>query len=64
MDTKYIHRGTAIGNTNICYNCIGCVMGSLLTLSVVYCGFETQSCQVKDYDIGICCFSVTHSVLG
>ena len=34
-------------------------MGSLLTLSVVDYGFETQSCQVKDYDVGICCFSVT-----
>ena len=32
-------------------------MVSVLTLSAVDCGFEPQSCQTKDYKIGICCFS-------
>jgi len=33
------------------------VMVSMLTSSVVDCGFELRSGQTKDYKNGICCFS-------
>jgi hypothetical protein len=39
------------------------VMVSLLTSSVVDHGFEHQSGQIKDYEIGICCFSGKHAAL-
>jgi hypothetical protein len=38
-------------------NHIGGVMVSVLDSSVVDCGFEHESGQTKDHDIGICCFS-------
>ena len=40
-------------------------MVSMLTLSVVDRGFEPRSSQtkVKDYKIGICCFSTKHTAL-
>jgi hypothetical protein len=38
-------------------NRIGGVMVSMLTSSAVDRGFEPQSGQTKDYEIGICCFS-------
>jgi hypothetical protein len=38
-------------------NRIGGVMVSVLALSVVDRGFESQSDQTEDYKIGICCFS-------
>ena len=44
-------------------NCISDVIVSLLTLSVVDHGFKPQSDQVKDYKIGICCFSAKHAVI-
>ena len=28
-----------------------------------FCGFELGSCQTKDYEIGICCFSDKHTPL-
>ena len=36
---------------------------SMLALSAVDCGFELQSVQIKDYKIGICCFSAKHAAL-
>ena len=39
------------------YNRIGGVMISVLAYSVVDRGFEPGSGQIKDYAIGICCFS-------
>ena len=38
-------------------------MVSFLASSTVDRGFETRSCQTKDYKIGICCFSANHAVL-
>jgi hypothetical protein len=38
-------------------------MVSMLTSSVVDRGFEPQSGQTKDYEIGICCFSAKHATL-
>ena len=36
-------------------------MVSVLTSSVVYCGFEPRSGQTKDCTIGICYFSGKHA---
>ena len=44
-------------------NCIGGVMVSVLTLSVVDCGFEPPLGQTKDYKIGICYFYAKHTAL-
>jgi hypothetical protein len=44
-------------------NCIGGVMVSVLTSSVVDRGFEPLSGLTKDYKIGICCFSAKHAAL-
>ena len=38
-------------------------MVSVLVSSAVDHGFESRSCQTKDYKIGICCFSANHTVL-
>ena len=38
-------------------------MVSVVTSSVVDRGFEPQSGQIKDYKIGICCFSAKHAEL-
>jgi hypothetical protein len=38
-------------------NHISGVMGSMLTLSAVDREFEPLSGHIKDYEIGICCFS-------
>ena len=38
-------------------------MVSVLASNVVDCGFEPQFGQIKDYKIGICCFSAKHTVL-
>jgi len=45
------------------YNCIGGVMISVLASSGVDHGFEPQSGQIKDYEIGICVFSAKHAAL-
>ena len=39
------------------------VVVSVLASSVVDCGFKPQSGQIKDYKIGICCFSAEHAAL-
>ena len=44
-------------------NRIGGVMVSVLDSSVVDRGIESRSGQTKDYEIGICCFSATHTAL-
>ena len=44
-------------------NRIGGVMVSVHAISVVDRGFESCSGQTKDYAIGICCFSATHTTL-
>jgi hypothetical protein len=38
-------------------------MVSVLTSSVVDSGFKPRSGQIKDYAIGICCFSAKHAAL-
>ena len=38
-------------------------MVSVLASSAVDHGFEPQSGQTKDYNIGICCFSAKHAAL-
>jgi hypothetical protein len=38
---------------------------SMLALSVVVHGFELRLGQIRDYEIGICCFSTKHtSIMG
>jgi hypothetical protein len=39
-------------------------MVSVLNSSAVDRGFEPWSGQIKDYKIGICCFSAKHTALG
>jgi hypothetical protein len=41
----------------------GGVMVSVLASSAVDHGFEPRSGQIKDYKIGICCFSTKHTAL-
>jgi hypothetical protein len=36
---------------------------SVFGSSAVYRGFEPRSGQIKDYEIGICCFSFRHAAL-
>ena len=38
-------------------------MVRVLVSKAVYRGFEPQSCQTKDYEIGICCFSAKSAAL-
>jgi hypothetical protein len=38
-------------------------MVNVLASSAVDCGFEPLSGQIKDYKIGICCFSAKHAAL-
>ena len=38
-------------------------MVSMLSSSAVDCGFKPQLGQIKDYKIGICCFSAKHAAL-
>ena len=45
------------------FYCICGVMVSMLVLSAVDRGFQPRSGQTKDYNIGICCFSASHSAL-
>jgi hypothetical protein len=42
---------------------IGDVMVIVVASSGVVRGFEPQSGQTKDYEIGICCFSAKHAAL-
>jgi hypothetical protein len=44
-------------------NHIGGVMVNMLSSNVVDRGCEPQSCQTKDYKIGICSFSAKHAAL-
>ena len=47
----------------ICLNRIRGVMASVLATSVVDRGIEPRSGQIKNYKIGICCFSAKHAAL-
>jgi hypothetical protein len=38
-------------------------MVSVLASSAVDCGFQPRSGQIKDYNIGICCYSAKHAAL-
>jgi hypothetical protein len=38
-------------------------MVSMLASNAVDSGFEPQSGQTKDYEIGMCCFSAKHAPL-
>ena len=42
---------------------IGGIMVSVLASSAVDRGFKPQSCQTKDYNIGICCFSAKDTAI-
>ena len=44
-------------------SCIGDVMVSMLTSSVVDHGFKFLPGETKDYKIGICCFCAKHTAL-
>ena len=44
-------------------NLVGGVMVSMLVSSAVDRGFESRLGQIKDYKIGICCFSAKHAAL-
>ena len=44
-------------------NGIGGIIVSVLATSVVYPGFDPRSDQIKDYTIGICCFSAKNATL-
>jgi hypothetical protein len=44
-------------------NCISGVMVSVVASSAVYQGFERQLGHIKEYEIGICCFSAKHAAL-
>ena len=48
---------------SLLFNRIGDVMVSVFASSAVDRGFEPRSGQIKDYEIGICCFSAKHAVL-
>jgi hypothetical protein len=50
-------------NNNIIINSISGVMVSVLTMSVIDRGFEPSLGQIKDYKLGICCFSAKHASL-
>jgi hypothetical protein len=39
------------------------VMVNVLVSSAIDRGFEPRSSQIKDYKIGICCFSTKHTAL-
>jgi hypothetical protein len=38
-------------------------MVSVLASSAIDCGYELQSCQTKEYKIGVCCFSAENAAL-
>jgi hypothetical protein len=38
-------------------------MVSVLASSAIDCGYELRSCQTKEYEIGICCFSAKNAAL-
>jgi hypothetical protein len=56
---------TKIKNQSQCilYNRIGGVMVCMLASSAVDRGFAPRSGQIKDYEIGICCYAAKHSAL-
>ena len=45
------------------YNRFGGVMVTVLAWSAIDRGCESRSGQIKDYKIGICCFSTKHAAL-
>ena len=47
----------------MCNERIGGVMVSMLASSAVDRGLELRTGQIKDYEIGICCFSAKHATL-
>ena len=49
--------------TTTATNCIGGVMVTGHASSVIDRGFEPRSGQIKDYEIGMCCFSSKHAAL-
>ena len=44
-------------------SCIGGILVLMFTSNVADIGFQSGSCQTKNYKIGICCFSAKHIVL-
>ena len=48
-------------NVQLHENFIGGIIVSVLASSAVDHGFEFQSGQTKEYEIGICCFSAKHA---
>ena len=45
------------------FNRIGGVKVSVLASSAIDGGYELGSCQTKEYEIGICCFSAKNAAL-
>ena len=58
---SYKHRDVYV--YNVILNRIGGVVVSVLASSVVDCGFEPRSGQIKNYKIHICRFSAKHTAL-
>ena len=56
-------RGILISLHHKNVECIGGVMVSVLAWSAVDRGFEHRSGQIKDYLIGISCFTAKHAAL-
>ena len=62
--TSYIFRHhPAVNIFKLVLNLIGGVMLSVLASSAINRGFKPWSSQIKDYKIGICCFSDKHAAL-
>ena len=58
------HSLFTTGQACKCGNHIGGVMVCVLASSELNIGFESQSGQINDHTIGMCCFSVKHAALG
>ena len=60
---NYYHYIVCIIKLSYLLNRIGGVIVSVLASSVVDREFEPRSGQIKNYEIGICCFSAKHAAL-
>jgi len=55
--------GLAISFNKYIHHIGGMIVSALASSAAVDRGFETRSCQTKDYKIGICCFTVKNATL-
>jgi hypothetical protein len=51
--------------TSTCKTCavVFCSTTFMLATSAIDCGYELRSCQTKEYQIGMCCFSAKNAAL-